>query len=89
MSIGVLLVDDHAIIREGLRSLFEKQPDTEVLADIDEGRKAVELVRELSPDVVVIVRELSPDVVVTTRLPQPAFLRPEVLDQPAQVFVVG
>jgi len=78
MSIGVLLVDDHAIIREGLRSLFEKQPDTEVLADIDEGRKAVELVRELSPDVVV-----------TTRLPQPAFLRPEVLDQPAQVFVVG
>ena len=54
MSIGVLLVDDHAIIREGLRSLLEKQPDTEVLADTDEGRKALELVRELSPDVVVM-----------------------------------
>jgi len=54
MSIGVLLVDDHAIIRDGLHSLLEKQPDTEVLADIDEGGKAVELVRELSPDVVVM-----------------------------------
>jgi len=54
MSIGVLLVDDHAIIREGLRSLLEKQPDMEVLADTDEGRRAVELVRELSPDVVIM-----------------------------------
>ena len=54
MSIGVLLVDDHAIIREGLRSLLEKQPDMDVLADTDEGRKAVDLVRELSPDVVIM-----------------------------------
>lgn len=54
MGIGVLLVDDHAIIREGLRSLLEKQPDMEVLADTDEGRRAVELVRELSPDVVIM-----------------------------------
>jgi DNA-binding NarL/FixJ family response regulator len=54
MSIGVLLVDDHAIIREGLRSLLEKQPDMDVLADTDEGRKAVELVRELMPDVVIM-----------------------------------
>ncbi|MHC4351175.1 MAG: response regulator [Planctomycetota bacterium] len=54
MSIGVLLADDHAIIREGLRSLLEKQPDMEVLADTDEGRKAVELTRELLPDVVIM-----------------------------------
>jgi len=54
MSIGVLLVDDHAIIREGLRSLLEKQPDMEVLADTDEGRKAVELVREKMPEVVIM-----------------------------------
>jgi DNA-binding NarL/FixJ family response regulator len=50
----VLLADDHAIIREGLRSLLEKQPDMEVLADTDEGRKAVELTRELLPDVVIM-----------------------------------
>lgn len=48
------MVDDHAIIREGLRSLLEKQPDMEVLADTDEGRKAVDLVREISPDVVIM-----------------------------------
>ncbi|MFH1719350.1 MAG: response regulator transcription factor [Planctomycetota bacterium] len=54
MSTRVLLVDDHAIIREGLRSLLEKQPEMEVVADIDDGRKAVELVRELSPDIVIM-----------------------------------
>ena len=54
MSTGILLVDDHAIIREGMRSLLEKQPDMEVLADTDRGGKAVELVRQLSPDVIVM-----------------------------------
>lgn len=54
MSIKVLLVDDHAIIREGLRSLLEKEPHMEVVADTDDGRKARDLVRELSPDVVVM-----------------------------------
>lgn len=54
MNIKVLLVDDHAIIREGLRSLLEKQPEMEVIADTDDGRKAVELVREQLPDIVVM-----------------------------------
>ena len=54
MSIKVLLVDDHAIIREGLRSLLEKQPEMEVIADTDDGRKARELVRELSPEIVIM-----------------------------------
>ena len=54
MSIEVLLVDDHAIIREGLRSLLEKQQDMEVVADADNDRKGIELVRELSPDVVIM-----------------------------------
>ena len=54
MSIKVLLVDDHAIIREGLRSLLEKEPNMEVVADTDDGRKARDLVRELSPDVVIM-----------------------------------
>jgi DNA-binding NarL/FixJ family response regulator len=54
MNIKVLLVDDHAIIREGLRSLLEKQPEMEVIADTEDGRKAVELVREQLPDVVVM-----------------------------------
>jgi len=54
MSIKVLLVDDHAIIREGLRSLLDKQPEMKVIADTDNGRKAVELVRELLPDIVIM-----------------------------------
>jgi len=54
MSIRVLLVDDHAIIREGLRSLLEKQPEMKVIADTDNGRKAIELVRELLPNIVIM-----------------------------------
>jgi YesN/AraC family two-component response regulator len=47
MSIKVLLVDDHALIREGLRSLLEKQPDVQVVGEAEDGRKAKELVAEL------------------------------------------
>ena len=54
MSIKVLLVDDHAIIREGLRSLLKKQPEMEVIADTGDGRKAIELVRELLPNIVIM-----------------------------------
>lgn len=54
MSIRVLLVDDHAIIREGLRSLLEKHPDMDVVADTDDGRKAFDLVQELLPDIVIM-----------------------------------
>ena len=54
MSITVLLVDDHAIIREGLRSLLEKQPEVEVIADTYDGRVALDLVRELLPNIVIM-----------------------------------
>jgi len=54
MSIKVLLVDDHAIIREGLRSLLEKQPEVEVIADTYDGRIALDLVRELLPNIVIM-----------------------------------
>ena len=54
MRIKVLLVDDHAIIREGLRSLLDKQPEMEVIADTDDGRKALDLVRELLPNIVIM-----------------------------------
>jgi len=54
MSIRVLLVDDHTIIREGLRSLLEKQPEMEVIADTNDGRKALYLVRQLLPNIVIM-----------------------------------
>jgi len=54
MSIRVLVVDDHKIMREGLRSLLEKQPDIEVVAEAESAREALRLVQELTPDIVII-----------------------------------
>jgi len=54
MRIRILLVEDHSIVREGLRSLLDKQPTMEVVGETDNGRKAVQLVKELSPDVVIM-----------------------------------
>jgi len=54
MPTRVLLVDDHAIIRQGLASLLEKQPDIEVVGSVENGRKAVDIARELAPDLVIM-----------------------------------
>jgi len=54
MSIKVLLADDHEIVREGLRSLIEKESDMEVVGEAADGRGAVELAQKLLPDVVVM-----------------------------------
>lgn len=54
MSVRILLADDHAIIRQGLCSLLEKEPDIEVVGEAEDGRKALELARELLPDIVVM-----------------------------------
>lgn len=54
MSIRILLADDHEIVRQGLRSLLEKELDIEVVSEADDGRKALGLVRELLPDVIVM-----------------------------------
>lgn len=54
MSIAVLLADDHKIMRDGLRLLIEREPDMEVVGEAADGRRTVQLVRELSPDVVIM-----------------------------------
>ncbi len=50
----VLLVDDHAIVRQGLRSLLENKAKVKVVAEASEGREAVKLAAELSPDLVIM-----------------------------------
>ncbi len=54
MLIKVLLADDHQIIREGLRSLVNREPDMEVVAEADNGRMAVQLNEKRAPDVVIM-----------------------------------
>jgi DNA-binding NarL/FixJ family response regulator len=54
MSITVILADDHAIVRDGLRYLLEAQPDIEVVGDAADGRKAVDLVAQLKPHVAIV-----------------------------------
>lgn len=53
-TIRVLLVEDHAIVRQGVRLLLEGQPDMEVVGEADEGSRALALVAEKRPDVVLM-----------------------------------
>jgi DNA-binding NarL/FixJ family response regulator len=52
--IRVLLADDHAILREGLMSLIEKQSDIVVVGEAEDGNEALEKAAALAPDVVVM-----------------------------------
>ncbi len=54
MSTTILLVDDHRIVREGLRTLLGQQPDLEVVGEAADGRDAVTQARLLKPDVIVM-----------------------------------
>lgn len=52
--IRILLVDDHKIVRTGLRSLIDNQSGMMVVAEADNGRTALQLIREMKPDVVIM-----------------------------------
>ena len=52
--IRVLLADDHATVRDGLRALLEGQADIEVVGDAANGREVLRQARQLQPDVVVM-----------------------------------
>jgi DNA-binding NarL/FixJ family response regulator len=54
MNISVLLADDHKLVREGLRSILDREPDIGVVAMADNGKTALQLARELRPEVAVI-----------------------------------
>ena len=53
-ALKILLVDDHEIVRQGVRSLLEAQEDLVVVAEASGGQQAVEIVRTYKPDVVVM-----------------------------------
>lgn len=52
--IRILIVDDHELVRRGLRSMIDLEEDLQVLGDASSGREAIERARELQPDLVLI-----------------------------------
>lgn len=53
-TIRVMLVDDHAVVRQGLRKLMEEESDIEVVAEAGNGLEAVELAKRIKPDVILM-----------------------------------
>ena len=58
MTIQVLIADDHKMLREGLRSLLEKEPGIAVVGEAANGAEAVSLTREMRPSVVIMDIEM-------------------------------
>ena len=54
MSIEIVLADDHILFREGLKSLLKEDPDLVIVGETGNGREAVELCRDLSPDIIIM-----------------------------------
>ena len=54
MDVKILLADDHEIMRDGLRSLIEKQPGMQVVAEAENGQAAIKLIRKFRPDIIVM-----------------------------------
>ena len=50
----ILLVDDHVVVRQGIKALLSDEPDLEVVGEADDGRAALQSVSELEPDVVLM-----------------------------------
>ena len=52
--IQILLVDDHTMVRQGLKVLLEAEPDMAIVGEAETGRQAVQMTKQLQPDVVVM-----------------------------------
>lgn len=52
--IRVLLIDDHKLVRTGIRKILEEASGIEVVGEADDGERGIELARQLSPDVVLL-----------------------------------
>ncbi|HET9655306.1 MAG TPA: response regulator transcription factor [Kineosporiaceae bacterium] len=57
--IRIMLVDDHRVMRQGVRMLLELQPDFEIVAEADTGTQALELIDREPPDIVVLDLKLT------------------------------
>jgi DNA-binding NarL/FixJ family response regulator len=84
VTIGVLVADDQEIVRTGLVMILNAQPEIEVVGEVGDGRRAVELARRLRPDVCLFdIRMPGMDGIEATR----ALAGPEVPDPLAVVVI--
>ncbi len=54
MSITIFLVDDHSVLREGLRLLLETQPDLQVIGSVASGREAINQLKQIDPNIAIL-----------------------------------
>jgi DNA-binding NarL/FixJ family response regulator len=79
-TIRALLVDDHALVREGIRQILEKEPDITVVGEAERGDLALELLKRLEPDVVLLdVRMPGMSGIETTRRIRASFPKIRIL----------
>lgn len=81
--ISVLLVDDHLVVRAGLRALLDSQPDIEVIGEADTGEDAITMAADRSPDVVMMDLALGAGIDGVEAIRRVRAARP---DQPVLVF---
>lgn len=60
--IRIVLVDDHPVVRSGIRAMLADQPDLELVGEAATGQEGIELARRLSPDVVLMDLQLGPGI---------------------------
>jgi len=53
-AVRILVADDHEVVRQGVRTLLEAQPDWDVCGEAADGREAVEMTKRLKPDVIIL-----------------------------------
>lgn len=66
--IRVLLVDDHPVVRNGIRNFLESEPDIDVIGEAENGVQGIDMIRQLHPDIAIL----------DMRLPSPLFRRPSI-----------
>ena len=52
--IRIVLIDDHTLMRTGLRLIVDKQPDMEIIAEAEDGEPGIALIKRLQPDVALV-----------------------------------
>ncbi|ADY28564.1 response regulator transcription factor [Cellulophaga lytica] len=53
-TISIVLADDHSLVRDGIRSLLEEEKDLVVVAEVSNGKEAIDIVEEKKPDLLII-----------------------------------